>query len=130
MSANIEGNALASQNGCLMEHWIKALYPSAEFRYKGAIDCIIDGVRVEIKSCQEFIHDSEYKNNQRSGRICFNSQQHEILVLEGGDYIFLVHRNGNPFIFVRLPASSLSRSSWSGVKCVSWKTLLFGGVLI
>lgn len=128
--SSAEGNILAKHNGISMESWVKAIYPSAIFDYKGVIDSSIDNVRVEVKSCQNLITDKSYKHGLRVGRICFNSYQHEILLKENGDYIILVQKEGVPFIFYRFPAHNLNMGSWEGNKCISWKELFFGGYLL
>lgn len=119
-----ESNALASSNGCAMEEFIKALYPDAEFHYKGVIDFTIDGIRVELKSCQEFINDSNHSSGRRSGHFCFNDLQHLTLVENNGDYAFLVQRGGIPIFYVRIPASKINLGEFSGVKAVCWKTII------
>jgi hypothetical protein len=121
-------NALAASNGIEMENVIKALYPGAEFHYKGVIDFVIDGVKVENKSCQEFIidnfQDAKHKGGLRSGRFCFDALQHKTLVEQDGDYSFIVQRNSKPIFFARVPASKLKLGKWSGVKAVCWKTVI------
>jgi len=123
-----ESNALASQNGIEMENIIKALYPGAHFEYKGIIDFLIDGVRVEVKSCQEFIHASGNYDGIRSGRFCFNDLQHQTLIENNGEYVFLVHRGGVPIFYVRIQASKLKLGRFSGTKAVCWKTIIRGAV--
>lgn len=125
-----EGNIRAKQNGIEMENWVKAFYPNAVFDYKGAIDCTIEGIKAEVKSCQDLVTDKKYKHGLRAGRICFNSFQHEILLQEGGDYIVLVQKEGVPFLFYRFPAHIINLGTWEGNKCISWKELLFGGYLL
>lgn len=129
MSGVIDANILAKFNGTLMENWVKALYPQAVFNYLGAIDCIINGEKCEIKSCQDKIHDSHNSNGSRSGRICLNWDQHKALCNSNGDYILLVHKAGNPFLFYRFPARSVHLPEWNGVKSISWQTFIFGGLL-
>lgn len=117
-------NALASQNGCNMESIVKALYPGAEFDYKGLIDFSINGVRVEVKSCQDTITDSSTSTGKRSGRFCFSDIQHQTLIENAGDYILLVHREGTPFFYFRVPATKLTLGKWTGVKAVCWRTAI------
>lgn len=128
MSAVLSANIQAKVNGNLMESWVKALYPSAKFNYQGAIDCTIEGVKCEIKSCQTLTHDSHHANGLRSGRIVLNATQHEALCRSHGDYIALVHNAGNPFIIYRFPAKDLKLTLWEGNKSIAWKTFIFGGL--
>ncbi|WP_440944983.1 hypothetical protein ACSAZL_12545 [Methanosarcina sp. T3] len=121
-------NALASSNGCEMENIIKALYPGAEFHYKGIVDFVIDGVKVENKSCQEYINASGNHNGVRSGRFCFDSLQHQTLVENNADYSFIVQRDSKPIFFARIPARKLKLGKWTGVKAVCWKTIIRGAV--
>jgi hypothetical protein len=111
-----------------MENIIKALYPGAHFEYKGIIDFSIDGVRVEVKSCQEYINASGNHNGIRSGRFCFNDLQHQTLIENSGEYILLVHRGGVPIIYLRVPAQKIKLGKFSGVKAVCWKTALKGAL--
>jgi hypothetical protein len=124
----LESNALAANNGCEMERIIQALYPGAHFEYKGIIDFSIDGVRVEVKSCQEFINASGNPEGIRSGRFCFTDIQHQTLIENSGEYILLVHRGGIPIIYVRVQASKIKLGKFSGVKAVCWKTAIKGAV--
>lgn len=123
-----DSNTLASHNGCEMENIIKALYPGAEFHYKGVIDFSINGVRVEVKSCQETIIDNytdkKHTGGLRSGRFCFTDFQHQTLIENNGDYIFLVHREGVPIFYFRVQARKLNLGKFTGVKAVCWKTLI------
>ncbi|WP_048065456.1 hypothetical protein [Methanosarcina acetivorans] len=125
---NPESNALASNNGIEMENIIKALYPEAEFHYKGIIDFSIDGVQVEVKSCQEKINDTfsdkKHRGKPRSGRFNFSDLQHQTLIENSGEYIFLVHRGGIPIIYLRVPAVKLNLGEFTGVKAVCWRTIL------
>jgi hypothetical protein len=123
-----ESNALASQNGCRMEDLIKTLYPGATFDYLGLVDLTINGVRVEIKSCQDKIKDSNNSGGTRSGRFCFKDLQHKELVENAGEYIFLVQREGIPFLYFRVPARCIDPGEFSGVKSVCWKTIIQGGI--
>lgn len=123
-----DSNAQALSNGHEMENIVKALYPGAEFRYKGLIDFSINGIRVEVKSCQDQINASGSPNGIRSGRFCFVDFQHEILLENNGEYIFLVHRDGVPIIYLRVPANKLKLGKWTGVKAICWKTVIKGAV--
>lgn len=119
-----ESNTLAAHNGIEMENIIKALYPGAEFHYKGVIDFSIDGVEVELKSCQEFINDKNNSTGKRSGHFCFSDLQHRALIENNGEYIFLVQREGIPVFYARVQASKLKLGKFSGVKAVCWKTAI------
>lgn len=123
-----ESQTAASTNGCRMEAIIRALYPEGRFEYTGLIDFIIDGVRVEVKSCQDKVSDSSVSTGSRSGRFCFSDLQHQTLIENSGEYILLVHREGVPIIYVRAPASKLKLGKFSGVKAVCWKTAIKGAV--
>jgi len=120
---NIENSkAKASNNGCAMERIIQALYPGAKFEYTGLIDLTINNVRVEIKSCQTKVQDSSTSTG-RSGRFHFREEQHEALLEMGGEYIFLVHENGIPILYLRVPARKLDLNMKSE-KAVCWKTII------
>lgn len=121
-----ESNTLASANGCEMEDIIKALYPGAKFEFKGVIDFLIDGVRVEVKSCQEYVIDNSAAHSVRSGRFCFTDLQHQTLLENSGEYIFLVHRSGVPIFYTRVQAARLKLGKFHGVKSVCWKTAIRG----
>lgn len=126
MSSDSLGNLTASQNGCTMESIIRTLYPGADFDYKGLIDLTINGVRVEIKSCQDKIKDNHNSAGTRSGRFCFKDIQHQELIENQGEYILLVHRDGVPFLYFRVPANCLDLGNFTGIKSVCWKTLITG----
>jgi len=123
-----ESQTAAAQNGCNMERIIQQLYPGAKLEYTGLIDATIDGVRVEIKSCQDHVKDSSTSGGTRSGRFVFNEEQHKTLIENSGEYIFLVHTAGVPFLFFRVPARNVTLSEFSGVKSVCWKTIITGAV--
>lgn len=121
-------NALASRNGCNIEHIITTLYPGAEFDYKGLIDLTINGIRCEIKSCQSSVKDSHNSGGSRCGRFVFNEEQHLSLIENEGEYIFIVHKEGVPFLYYRVPARNVVLSKFAGLKCVSWKTVLMEAI--
>lgn len=123
-----ESQTAASQNGCTMEGIIKQLYPGAKLEYTGLIDATINGVRVEIKSCQEHVRDSNNSGGTRSGRFVFNEEQHQALIENNGEYIFLVHNAGNPFLFFRVPARNVPLSEFTGIKSVCWKSIVTGAI--
>ena len=128
MSSNDAGNLAAAQNGVTMEGIIKTLYPGAEFSYLGLVDLLIDGVPVEIKSCQDRIRDTSNAGGSRTGRFCFKDVQHQALIENGGEYIFLVHKQGVPFLYFRVPAYCVDLPAFTGVKSVCWKTLITGAI--
>lgn len=117
-----ESQTAAAQNGCNMERIIQQLYPGAKLEYTGLIDATINGVRVEIKSCQEHVRDSNNSGGTRSGRFVFNEEQHKALIENNGEYIFLVHTAGVPFLFFRVPARNVLLSEFSGIKSVCWRS--------
>ncbi len=127
---SVESQTLAAQNGCNMEHIIQALYPEAIFEYTGVIDFTINGVRVEIKSCQAQVHDSSTSGGTRSGRFVFNEEQHKTLIENSGEYILLVHKNSVPIVYIRVPASKLQNTlgEFSGIKSVCWKSAIKGAL--
>jgi hypothetical protein len=123
-----ESQTAAAQNGCNMENIVKALYPGARFEYTGLIDFSIDGVRVEVKSCQDKVYDNSLSGGTRSGRFCFSDLQHQNLIENSGEYILLVHKNSVPIVYVRVPASKLQLGKFTGIKSVCWKTAIKGAV--
>lgn len=123
-----ESNALAASNGYEMENIIKALYPGAHFEYKGVIDFTINGVRVELKSCQDCVIDASHSSGFRSGRFVFSDLQHKILIENNGDYIFLVQHGGIPVFYARVPARKVKLGKFSSTKAVCWKTVIRGAV--
>lgn len=123
MVGNSESCTLSATNGCSMENIIKTLYPGAEFEYNGLIDLSINGKRVEIKSCQDRIKDST-SSTGRSGRFIFRQEQHEALIENAGDYIFLVHKEGIPIIYVRAPACKIDLLKYKGSMSLCWKTVI------
>lgn len=125
---SVESQTAAAQNGCTMEGIIKQLYPGAKLEYTGLIDATIDGIRVEIKSCQEHVKDSNNSGGTRSGRFVFNEEQHKILIESNGEYIFLVQNAGIPFLFFRVPARNISLPDFSGIKSVCWRSIIKGAI--
>ncbi|AKB47409.1 hypothetical protein MSKOL_1632 [Methanosarcina sp. Kolksee] len=123
-----ESQTAAAQNGCTMENIIKQLYPGAKLEYTGLIDATINGVRVEIKSCQEHVRDSNNSGGTRSGRFVFNEEQHKALIENNGEYIFLVHTAGVPFLFFRVPARNVPLPEFTGVKSLCWKSIITGAI--
>ena len=111
-----------------MEAIIRALYPEGVFEYTGLIDFTIDGVQVEVKSCQDKVFDSSLSGGTRSGRFCFSDLQHQTLIENSGEYILLVHRGGVPIIYIRVPARKLQLGKWTGVKAVCWKSAIKGAL--
>jgi hypothetical protein len=118
-----ESQTLAATNGCIMENIIKNLYPNAQFEYTGLIDLTIDGKRVEIKSCQDRVRDSSTSTG-RWGRFHFREEQHSTLIENEGDYIFLVHHEGTPFIYLRIPARDIKLSKFKEEKALCWKSVI------
>lgn len=125
---SVESQTAAAQNGCTMEHIIQRLYPNAKLEYTGIIDATIDGVRVEIKSCQDRVRDSNNSGGTRSGRFVFSEEQHKTLIENNGEYIFLVHNTGVPFIFFRVPARNVSLPNFSGIKSACWRSIIKGAI--
>ncbi|AKB79092.1 hypothetical protein MSHOH_2609 [Methanosarcina horonobensis HB-1 = JCM 15518] len=119
-----ESNALAARNGCLIEKIVRTLYPDAQFDYKGIVDLKINGQPVEIKSCQVSVSDHSHGSGTRSGRFAFSAEQHKSLIQNKGEYILMVHKSGEPFLFFRIPAAALKISEFSGVKSVCWKSVI------
>lgn len=113
-----------------MENVIKILYPEAKFEYTGIIDFTIDGVKVEVKSCQDKVIDNSFSGGTRSGRFCFSDLQHQTLIENSGEYILLVHKKCVPIVYVRVPASKLQSllGNWTGIKSVTWKTVIKGAL--
>jgi hypothetical protein len=113
-----------------MEAIVRALYPGAKFEYTGLIDFSINGVRVEVKSCQDKVHDSSLSGGSRSGRFVFSDLQQQTLIENRGEYILLVHKEGVPIVYIRVPASKLQTilGKFSGVKAVCWKTAIKGAL--
>lgn len=119
-----ESNALAARNGCLIEKIVRTLYPDAQFDYKGLVDLQINGHPVEIKSCQISVSDQSHRTGIRSGRFAFSAEQHKSLIQNRGEYILMVHKNGEPFLFFRIQASALKIPEFSGIKSVCWKSIV------
>jgi hypothetical protein len=125
-----ESQTAAATNGCRMESIIRALYPEGTFEYTGLIDFTIDGARVEVKSCQDRVYDNSLSGGARSGRFVFSDLQHQTLLENKGDYILLVHKDGVPIVYIRVPASKLQTllGGFSGTKAVCWKTAIKGAL--
>ncbi len=123
-----ESQTAAATNGCKMETIIRSLYPGAQFEYTGLIDFTIDGVKVEVKSCQEKVYDNSLSGGVRSGRFCFSDLQHQTLIENSGEYILLVHKEGVPILYIRVPARKLKLGTWTGVKSVCWKSAIKGAL--
>ncbi|AYK14498.1 MULTISPECIES: hypothetical protein [Methanosarcina] len=119
-----ESNALASRNGCQIEEIIRTLYPGAQYDYRGIIDLHINGQPVEIKSCQAHVTDQSHGTGTRSGRFVFSAEQHQTLIENQGEYILVVHKDGTPFLYFRVPASALDLPDFTGIKSVCWKSAI------
>ena len=116
-------NALASHNGAAMELFTRSLLPDLDF-IGGHIDATLNGGAVEIKSCQICITDSSHPTGHRSGRFILSGDQHRDLLAENGEYIFIVHREGLPFITFRAPASCLDLPPFKGNRAISWRIIV------
>jgi len=117
-------NAAASHNGAEMEDFVKSLLPGVNIT-GGHIDGEYQGVPLEIKSCQVCITDNSHtKTAQRSGRFVFSGDQHRDLKAENGEYLFLVHKEGVPFMGFRAPASCLDLPEFKGNRAVSWRVIV------
>jgi hypothetical protein len=123
-----ESNAEACSNGSMMEDIIRALYPGAQFEYKGLIDLHINGRPVEIKSCKITVTDNSHNNKIRSGRFVFSDLQHQTLLENEGEYIFLVHNECVPILYLRVPAHFINIPLFSGIKSISWKSVISGAI--
>lgn len=116
-------NALASHNGAAMELFTRGFLPELDF-IGGHIDATLNGAALEIKSCQIHITDSSHPSGHRSGRFIFSGDQHRDLLAENGEYLFLVHRAGTPFITFRAPASALNLPDFHGNRAISWRVIV------
>jgi hypothetical protein len=119
-----ESNTIAQQNGQTMEEIIKILYPEAKFEFRGLIDLHINGKPVEIKSCQTKTIDRSHGNKSRSGRFIFVDYQHQHLLENNGEYIFLVHEETTPILYFRVSAQILNLSPFSGLKGIAWQSVV------
>ena len=116
-------NALASHNGAAMEFFVKGLLPEYD-HIGGHIDGTLQGGAVEIKSCQKCITDSSHPTGHRPGRFVLSGDQHRDLLAENGEYIFIVHTNGTPFITFRAYASALHIPLFRGNRAISWRIVV------
>jgi len=119
-------NATASHNGAEMEAFVRSMLPSATITAgKDGIDGDLEGVPLEIKSCQVCITDNSHPfTGKRSGRFVFSGDQHNALLESGGEYLLIVHKEGSPFLGFRAPASCLNLPDFTGNRAVSWRVIV------
>ncbi|MFZ2499572.1 hypothetical protein [Methanosarcina sp.] len=121
--SKIQRNTTASQNGNMIEELARKMFPGLNF-LNGQFDAELEGRFLEVKSCQAHIVDNSHPiSHMRTGRFVFTAEQHQALLEQNGEYLFIVHVNGNPLITFKTPASSVSLSSFSGNKSVVWRKI-------
>jgi len=102
-----------------MESKITELIPS--FVYKGeSIDGVLDGLLVEIKSCQYKVKHGQYT---RAGRMFFTLEQHTTLINNNGVYILLVQDDSKVIHSKIIKASLLFDSFETRFKTCSWTSI-------
>lgn len=121
-AAVIGSNARASHNGRVMENFITSLFPDITF-FNDQLDAVYRDIPVEVKSCQVTITDHGTSNSRRSGRFCFEGEQHKALLKAKGEYFFVVHEGCVPMAFFRVSAETLGLPEFVGVKSVSWRMI-------
>lgn len=85
---------MASKNGDAIETIILGILGTRHSKLD-VIDTVVDGIPIEIKSCQVKVYDKYAANGWRYGRFVFNDEQHDELLLKGGMYAFVVHDETN-----------------------------------
>ncbi len=121
-SEKIDSNVRASRNGKAFEEYVKRLLPDITF-LNGQFDAVLNGIPLEIKSCQATITDHSHNNTQRSGRFVFQAEQHEALQKAGGAYLFIVHVEEEPLLSFREVAEDVGLPEFSGIKSVAWRSV-------
>ena len=127
------GRSLANTNGCAMEDIVQSLYPHSTFSRVGLIDMFIDGVPVEIKSCQKYVKNYENgETTRRRGRFHLREEQHKQLLAMEGDYIFIVQEDQKIIFYARVKANTLKEVKFRNETTLTWTSIfrgIFGGVL-
>jgi hypothetical protein len=117
--SNLESNALASKNGRTIENQMCDFLGCA-CNSKEIVDSELDGMPLEIKSCQEFITVSGSSGVRRRGRFIFNEEQDQYLKKNGGIYALVVHCDG-VIKRTRLLKASLVSGIVGCACCKNWK---------
>lgn len=87
-------NSVAKKNGNWGEdiaiHFLQAKFGDVTY-VNDLIDFYTDsGIPIEVKTCQEFINRVDNKGDLRHGRFTMMKDQHELLLAQGGYYLFIV----------------------------------------
>ena len=115
-------NALASRNGREVE--LQVLHCLGIDHIRQPVDSRIRGHPIEIKSCQQYIKDTNHTNSRRSGRFLFQSEQHEYLLRNRGSYIFIV-RDASDILKSRILRADLLRlKRFEGVLQMPWHKVM------
>lgn len=119
MTSTQESASRSNLNGKTMESKICELIPSFEYQ-GGEIDGILDGVLVEIKSCQYKVKHGQYT---RAGRMFFTQEQHKTLLAKNGVYILLVQDDSEVIHSKIVKAALLFTEFEKQYKTCSWTSI-------
>lgn len=77
------------------------------------------GIIIELKTCQDLIESGDPAYPIRHGRFTLDKDQHDILVIKGGFYLFLVKNNGGI-----IKGKIVSAEDITFTKQVNWKFIM------
>jgi hypothetical protein len=83
------GQVKADRNGVLGQTYVLGIG-----RCHSTLDGDLEGVPVEVKTCEALVKNGRYEKAPRPGRFHLSDYQHKHLVKQRGDYIFVVVSNG------------------------------------
>lgn len=76
-------------------------------RCHSTIDGDLGGVPVEVKTCEALVKNGQYEKAPRPGRFHLSDYQHNHLVKQKGDYVFVVVSHGRVLGKARVPAEDV-----------------------
>lgn len=116
-----ESNIIASRNGREMEKAV-LLYMGLE-HIGQPVDSSLEGIPLEVKSCQIRIGDNSHSNNCRSGRIVFESEQLKYLKANDGILVCIVHEDYVVHHSWMMKAELVQLQEFGGNRSVPWPTV-------
>jgi len=84
------------------------MYPNERVLFVDTLyDILIEGVPVEVKSCQRYVKAVDRRGGKRRGRFKLEKEQHEYLIKNNGLYLFIVHDKLKKKGIALIPASKV-----------------------
>jgi hypothetical protein len=115
-----KGNKIANHNG---QRWEK--HVERQRHVKVGVNNTCDTPRLEIKSCQAYVHNG--RGQQRAGSFVFYAHQQKQLMSSRGSYIFIVHHLGRKIKQAQISAARMEAAfglSKIPQKTICWQSLL------